>query len=438
MKRTITVALLLLVAIGADCPMNGTMSMGNDNSNANANDNTSTNTSGDSDWPQVARLTAFDAAGDDLYGESTAAVSSLVAVGSSMKNSGAGIVDVYVNTGGDWNYFRRVEGGDSRFPEQAFGSSVALSNTRLFVGAPKYAIPGSLNIQRGALYVFANRGSDFEQIQLLTVSDSEDYDYLGSAMAYDADQGHLIVGAPGRNNREGAAYVYRDGGGTFTQTQKLTASDGTQFSDFGGSMAMTNVWAAIGAANKNSGTGAVYVFERMASDYVEIQKITAPDGVETDKFGSSVAMEGDLLAITAPAKQRPGDDLLMAGAVYVYRRSADQYMLEETIVPGDDLAGLFGYSVAVHDDRIAITAGGKGKVLIYEKSGDSWGATATIVPDESVVFDSFGANMVFLDEFLLVGSPSADAENQRAAGAAYIFVEPGTNTGPNVPPGVRV
>lgn len=434
MKKSLVVSLLFLVATGSDCPMDGTMSMSSDN----GNDNTGMNSTGQSDWPQVARITAFDAAGDDLYGEATSATSSVAAVGSSAKNSGAGIVDVYLNTAGTWQYLRRVEGGSARFPEQAFGAAVAISNTRLFVGAPRYAIEGSFQIQRGALYVFADRGQDYERIQLLTVSDSEDYDYFGGAIAYDSDQGHLIAAAPGRGNREGVAYVFRDTGGTFMQTQKLSASDGSEFSDFGASMSMTNVWAAIGAPNKQSGLGAVYIFERMATDYVEIQKVTAPDGVATDRFGSSVSMDGDLMAISAPAKRRAGDDLLMAGAVYVYRRINGQYQLEETIVPGNELAGLFGYSVAVHGDRIAIAAGGKGKVLIYEKSSDNWGSTATIEPDQPMTLDSFGANMIFLDDFLMVGAPSADAAGQRAAGAAYIFVEPGTNTGPNVPPGVRV
>lgn len=434
MKNLLCMVLLVFAALGADCPMDGSMATGNMNS---SNDNSNTSASGDSDWPQTARLTAFDAVGDDLYGSAIAAEDSIVAVGSSVKNSLAGVVDLFVGLGGTWTYHTRVEGGPARFPEQGFGNSVAISNTRLFVGAPKFSIEGSFHIQRGALYVFANRGSAFEQIQLLTIADGVDYEYLGSAMAYDSDQGHLIVGANGRNDRQGAAYVFRDNGGTFIQTQRLTASDGGQFDDFGISMAMTNVWAAIGAPNQSSGLGAVYVFERMAADYVEIQKITAPDGAQTDKFGSSIAMDGDLLVISAPSRKRPGDELLQAGAVYIYRRSGGMYTLEDTIVPGDDVAGLFGLAVAVRGDRIAITAGGKGLVLVYEKSGDMWAPTATIVPNESRVLDSFGSGIVFLDDFMMVGSPSADADGKRAAGAAYIFVEPGTNSGPSLPPGVR-
>ncbi|MCB9854710.1 MAG: hypothetical protein H6818_03410 [Phycisphaerales bacterium] len=435
-RRILWLLLLCFTLFGADCPMGDALPMGN--TNTNENDNTSGGTSSESDWNQAARLTAFDAGVDDLYSNSIAAADSLAIVGAPSKNALQGIVDIFVKFAGQWTYHSRVVGDDARFPEQGFGTSVAVSNTRLFVGAPKYAIPGSFHIQRGALYVFANRGQVFDQIQLLTIADGVDYEMLGSAMAYDDDQGHLIVGAPGRNDREGAAYVFRDTGGTFVQTQRLTASDAGQFHDFGAAMAMSNVWAAIGAPNQASGRGAVYVFERMAADYVQIQKITAPDGEATDRFGSSVAMEDDLLIISAPAKQRSGDSLLMAGYVYVYRRIGGEYMLEETIIPGDDLAGLFGNAVAVHKDRVAITAGGKGRVVLYEKSSDGWAPTATIVPNETRAFDSFGSGIDFLDDFIMISSPSADVDSKRAAGAAYIFDDPAANQGPGVTPGVRI
>lgn len=438
--RVAWLLLLCFTLIGSECPMDSATPMGisSGNDNDNGNSNTSVGTSSESDWEQAARLTAFDAGIDDFYGNAIGAAASLAVVGAPSKNSLQGIVDIFLLYRGEWSYHSRVVGDDARFPEQGFGTSVAVSNTRLFVGAPKYAIPGSLHIQRGALYVFANRGQTFDQIQLLTVPDGVDYELLGSAMTYDDDQGHLIVGAPGRDNRQGAAYVFRDTGGTFVQTQRLTPPDGGEFNDFGGALAMTNVWAAIGAPNQASGLGAVYIFERMVTDYVQIQKITAPDGEATDRFGSSIAMEDDLLVISAPAKQRSGDSLLMAGYVYVYRRVNGMYTLEETIVPGDDVAGLFGNAVAIHDDRIAITAGGKGRVLLYARSQNAWTPFATIAPNPSRAFDSFGSSISFLDDFLMIGSPSADVDSKRAAGAAFIFDDPDANPGPGSTPGVRM
>lgn len=432
--RRLLLCLLLLVGIGADCPMTGDMPAGMPVSNENTNTSAG---AGQSDWPQAARLTAFDPAGDDLYGDKVAGTENTVAVGTEHKDQLKGVVDVFVKFAGAWQYFTRLTRGPARMPEQGFGSSVAVSNNQVFVGAHKFAIEGSFHIQRGAVYVYSSRGADYEQVQLLTISDGMDFEHFGNSMAYEQNQGHLIVGAMGRNRFQGAAYVFKTQGGTFAQTARLTASDATDSDNFGASVAMSNVWAAVGAPIKQSGLGAVYVFERSGDDWDEIQKISATDGVKTDQFGSAVDMDDDLLVVSAPSKKRPGDELLMAGAVYVYRRIGGSYTLETTIVPDDEFAGLFGSSIAVHDGRIAIGVESKGAALIYEKKDDAWGVVATIIPDESHAVDSFGNAMALVDDGLIVGARSSNEAGERAAGAVYVFTEPGSNSGPNIPGDVR-
>ncbi len=432
--RLLLICLLLLVGIGADCPTGGDIPGGMALPGGDMKDPAG---AGQSDWPQAARLTAFDPAGDELYGDKVAGTENTVAVGTEQKDQLKGVVDVFVKFAGEWKYLTRLTRGPARMPEQGFGSSVAVSTNQVFVGAHKFAIEGSFHIQRGAVYVFSSRGSDYEQVQLLTISDGVDFEHLGNSMAYESNQGHLIVGAFGRNRFQGAAYVFKTQGGTFAQTARLTASDAADSDNFGASVAMSNVWAAVGAPIKQSGLGAVYVFERSGDDWDEIQKLSAPDGVMTDQFGSSVAMDDDLLVVSAPSKQRPGDELLMAGAVYVYRRSGGTYALETTIVPDDAFAGLFGSSVAVHDGRIAIGVEAKGAALIYEKQGDDWSVVATIIPDESHAIDSFGNDMALVDDGLIVGARSSNEAGERAAGATYIFADPGASSGPNIPGDVR-
>lgn len=435
MKKLTILTLLLFVASGSDCPMDGSLPAGNGNDNSNG-----PNTDGTSDWPQEVRLTAFDPAVEDFYGCRVAAAQSTFLVATELKDSLAGVVDVFVNVAGEWRFDSRLERGDARMPEQSFGSSVAVSNSQAFVGAQKYAIPGSSHIQRGAVYVFTNRGSIFEQVQLLTIPDGQDFDHFGNAMAHDTDQGRLIVGAVGRNTHEGAAYVFRTNGGTFSQESRLTASDAVDNDNFGRSMAMSNVWAAVGAPGKQLGVGAVYVFERSGLDWAETQKIVAPDGETTDQFGFAVAMHDDLLIVSAPGRKRPGDDLLRAGAVYIYRRQVGgTFSLEDTLVPDDGHAGTFGISVAVRNGRVAVGIPPKGRVLIFEQNGNSWSPTATIAPTEGTNgLDSFGNAMDLAEDHLIVGAESSDVNGRVRAGAAYIFTTPDAPEPPELPPGVRV
>jgi hypothetical protein len=223
----------------------------------------------------------------------------------------------------------------------------------------------------------------------------------------------------------------------YSQEARLVASDGINFDNFGRAVAISGGTAAIGAPNQGSGLGAVYLLERSVSDWAEVQKIVAPDGVATDQFGSSVAISGNTLVISAPGKKRPQDQLLSAGYVYVYERTGGTWSLDQTIVPSDAYAGLFGTSVAVRSGVIAIGIEGKGRAVIYEQSGGEWVMTGDIVPDPTGTGDSFGNEVALAEELLVVGARSADVDGRRAAGAAYVFAPPGSTDGPMIPDGVR-
>jgi len=231
-------------------------------------------------------------------------------------------------------------------------------------------------------------------------------------------------------------YVFVGNGGGFAQEARLQASDGINFDDFGAAIDTLDQTIIVGAPNQDFGTGAVYVFDRQI-DWTQSQKILAPDGADTDKFGQALALEGETLAIAAPSKKRPGDDLLQAGAVYLYSRTSGSWMLEQTIVPTDDIAGLFGLALAIDDGLLAVTAGGPQQVLFYEQRGGVWTNIDLVEPQrDNFVLDSFGNALAIGDGTLVVGARSADAGGARAAGAAFVYTND-DGGGVDLPDGVR-
>jgi hypothetical protein len=80
---------------------------------------------------------------------------------------------------------------------------------------------------------------------------------------------------------------------TWTQQQKLTASDGVARDDFGWSVAVSGETAVIGAYGRGSGRGAAYVFVRSGGTWTQQQELTASDGAANDYFGLSVAVSGE-------------------------------------------------------------------------------------------------------------------------------------------------
>jgi hypothetical protein len=84
---------------------------------------------------------------------------------------------------------------------------------------------------------------------------------------------------------------------------RLTAADAADGDQLGGAIAMDGTWIAIGADlddDRGDDAGAVYMFERQAAGWVEVQKLTASDGDMQDGFGTAVALHGSVLVVGAP------------------------------------------------------------------------------------------------------------------------------------------
>ena len=197
----------------------------------------------------------------------------------------------------------------------SFGGAVVLSGTTALVGVAGKTVGGLTS--QGAAYVFVQSGSSWTQQQKLTASDGAAYDDFGSAVALSGTT--VIVGAFGKtvswNAGQGAAYVFVQNGGVWTEQQKLTASDGAVYDNFGVSVALSGTTALIGAYNKAVGAyasqGAAYVFVQGGTNWAQQQQLTSGNG-GTAFFGTSVALSG-----TAAIVGGTGNDS-KAGTAYVF------------------------------------------------------------------------------------------------------------------------
>ena len=140
-----------------------------------------------------------------------------------------------------------------------------------------------------------------------TASDGLVSDQLGGAVALAGDT--AVAGAREDNfgaNRNGKAYVFVRNGTTWTQQQKLTASDGSTLDAFGNSVAISHHTdtIAVGAVNDDEVTpndrGSVYVFVRNGTTWSQQQRLIGSLGMTTGftgHFGTSVAVGRDTLTL---------------------------------------------------------------------------------------------------------------------------------------------
>ena len=148
-------------------------------------------------------------------------------------------------------------------------------------------------------------------------------------------------------------------GQTLNETQILSALDADDNEESGMAVAISGDFAVVGAWKEDHNAigndslvnaGAVYIFERdTLGSWVEVQKIVASDRSVRDRFGKSVAIDGNYLVVGAHLK-----DIVSAnpnaGAAYVFERDTIGVWNEVDILLASDRAEFdeFGTTVSIY------------------------------------------------------------------------------------------
>lgn len=320
-------------------------------------------------WTQQAVLLANDGALGDKFGYSVAINADTIVVGSYNADaplSNGGAAYVYVRSGTTWTFQQKLTAGDGTADDQ-FGSSVGVSGELIVVGANHADLPG--NSEAGAAYVFLRTGTVWSQTQrLLPVQGPNGVilgDHLGDSAAMSG--GTLAVGASGDDDpftAAGAVYLFNSSGtGTFALQQKLTIPSGQNGDSFGFSVAIEGN-TLVGGAIQYTPTigqpafGAAYPYEFNGSTWVSQGRLTASDGATVDRFGYSVAVSNNMIAVGAREDDTAaGPD---AGSAYVFSRTGSTWTEDQKLAPSDPFNGdRFGVSVALSFSNLVVGAAEK-------------------------------------------------------------------------------
>src|SRR5262249_55010627 len=149
-------------------------------------------------WSQQAYVKASVVNAYDQFGTSVAlsADGATLAVGASREETpltNAGAVSVFTRSGMTWSQQAR---GTRSQAKGAFGNSVALSadGAWLAVGASREDSEG---VSAGAVYVFMQSGTAWNEHAYLKASNAGAGDNFGESVALSADGTILVAGAPG-------------------------------------------------------------------------------------------------------------------------------------------------------------------------------------------------------------------------------------------------
>jgi hypothetical protein len=226
-------------------------------------------TQSDGVWTQQgAKLVGSGSSGASNQGNSVAlsANGNTAIVGGFRDSSNAGAAWVFTRISGVWTSGgTKLPLGTGAVGAAEQGYSVALS------GDGNTAIVGGLddNSDTGAAWVFTQSGGVWTQqgsklVGSVAVGDAQQ----GFSVALSADGNTAIVGGPADNSGAGATWVFtRSGGGVWTQLgPKLIGSGAVGTAGQGHSVALSadGTTAIVGGPNDNTNVGAVWVFSSPA------------------------------------------------------------------------------------------------------------------------------------------------------------------------------
>lgn len=181
---------------------------------------------------------------------------------------------------------------------------------------------------------------------------------------------------------------------------------------------------AVGAP-LHQGPGAVFVFRRNAVRWVLEQKLFASDALFGAEFGRSVSICGNVLAVGAHADDAvaPG-----AGAVYIFRYQSGTWVEEQKLVAADaSPTQSFGIAVSMDGDELAVgairddqRAVDAGAVYVFSYTGTTWQQDQKLTASDAKFETQFGASLSLDAGRLMIGAYLRDS-----SGAVYSFVPQG-------------
>jgi hypothetical protein len=316
------------------------------------------------------------------------------------------------------------------------------------VGAPGHAAGGKTGA--GAAYVFAKQGDQWYQVAQLVASDAGQYDAFGWSVALSGDGTTALIGSPYHGDAKtqdiGAAYVFHNAAGHWSQVAKLLGKDSAAYDGFGWGVAFARDGHTlmVGSPSHKVGTakgaGSAYVFHSVTggSGWTEVRELAEAKPVERDNFGTYVALSRDGSTVLVTRQSHlDSSKALHVGGSYVFRSkdgwksSSLAAVFPDTNRNPDGTSDQYGVDARLSDDgRVAAVAapdvivnkvGGAGATYVYTTTGE-WAApakntTITLLPTAPVPFGYFGSSVALTSDGrnLFIGVDNTGSNGQGSA-----------------------
>ena len=312
---------------------------------------------------QTGILNASDKVGGAFFGTSVSIYTDTAVVGAKGVNSYTGQAYIFKNLKGIWSQTAILNASD-KHNLNYFGQSISLYNNTVVVGADGAGSGLEYHTDAaGAAYVFKNTEDRWSQSVILNASDKAAGAHFGTSVSIYTDT--AVVGAKGATSggysTAGQAYVFKNSGGTWSQSAILNASDKAASAGFGNSVSLYKDTVVVGADGAPSGgystAGQAYVFKNTEDNWSQVAILNASDKVASAHFGTSVSIYNDTAVIGSYGVTT--GEYSSAGQVYVFKNSKGTWSQSAILNASDKMGGaFFGDSISIYNDTAVIGAYG--------------------------------------------------------------------------------
>lgn len=287
---------------------------------------------------------------------------------------------------------------------QSFGGALAMTDRHVFVGET-----GNMAFP-GEVYIYTLDNLDGAPTIL---SVNEKLERFGRTIVADGET--LLIGAIDADEARGAVYVFKYDD-TWQQVARLTASDASPGDQFGTSIAVDGDVVLIGAQGRSESTGAVYVFAKNADGTFSESGVLPVEGINPeDGFGYAVAIEDNIAVVGSPSQMEG------MGAAHVFMHGSEGWLQISKLAP-DFLTerSRMGSAVMVHKGRVYVSAPMQSLVLEYEWDPESsqLRMRGQLTPFDAQRGSQFGASLAASDSEIWIG----DGRSGRGRGVVYRFM----------------
>lgn len=205
--------------------------------------------------------------------------------------------------------------------------------------------------------------------------------------------------------------------------------------ELGTSVASSDGIHVVGAPGANTDQGEVRVYEGdTAGGLTLLQTLTDPTPTDGDRFGESVAVDGDTIVVGAPFDNGAGGPAANRGAVHVFTQLGSGAWVYDTTLydPNQDDGYWLGQAVDVDGDTLVAGSPNAGTshtgyAVVFRRniSTGVWSFAQILRPPGTATGDDVGRSVAIYMSTIVVGAPGDDTAGT-GRGAVHVFLPDAT------------